>query len=283
MQVNPFRRIKDRWSRRRVEKRERTERAPSLSRRAFLFGTGAAIAGNIIGCRTAPLTPEQLVEIEKRNAVRARPPMVTSLRTGNSVKQTLENTPNVRMLETNLRKYKAGEVREANLTRSFDWSTALPLDAETRSIIHTHPTFNAASPVEQKMSQCPSAIDILNLLTKYQHPNVPKKLRFNHIAVVSSEGKVIGYYSMMLGNKLEKTLQSRNIFPSREKIKVTKLMDELLLANKINFEGAPFAAFLRIEATLKKLQKMGLQIRQTPMPGYAFKNGYFQPKLLKKV
>ncbi|MBM3282058.1 MAG: twin-arginine translocation signal domain-containing protein [Candidatus Diapherotrites archaeon] len=250
----------------------------TFSRRNFLKGAAALAAASIMSCRTAPLSEEQLAELQKRKEVRSRPPIITSLRTGNSVKQTLENTPNVRMLETNLRKYKTGEVREANLVRSFDWSNALPLDEKVRSIIHTHPTFNVENVIEQKMSQCPSAIDLLNILTKHQIRIPAKNLRFSHIAVISNEGKVIGYYSMMIGNKLEKNLQSRNIFPSREKVKLTKAMDELIRIMKLNYAGAPYASFLRLEKTIKTLQELGLRIRKTPMPGYTFKDGYFQMK-----
>lgn len=233
---------------------------------------------SIIGCRTAPLTEEQVAELQKRDEVRALPPIVTSLRTGNSVKQTLEKTPNVRMLETNLRKYKTGEVREANLVRSFDWSEALPLDAKVRSIIHTHPTFNAENPIEQKMSQCPSATDLLNILTKHQLRIPAKNLRFSHIAIISNEGKVIGYYTMMISKKLENTLQSRIVFPSNAKRSLVSAMDELVLIDRMNKAGNPYASFLRLENTIKKLQKLGLHIRQTPMPGYTFKDGYFQMK-----
>ncbi len=280
MKWNTFHRIKERWSRRSEEKRGHFKQWPNLSRRAFVFGTSAVIAGSIIGCRTAPLTEEQIVVLDKMRRVRAEPPLITSLRSGRSVKKALEGIPFIHSQEIGFHKKTPGEIRPATLTRSFDFYDGLSPDSETRSMLHTHPIWNANDPIEIKISTSPSALDIFNLLRKYARKKSSPKLKFSHIAVISPKGEVQGYYTLLIGKKLDRILRER-IFPSDERKKYDQVMKSLYRTHQMSLQNASYATYLRLEKNIKDLQKIGLHIRQTPMPGYVFKDGYFQLKTKK--
>ena len=233
---------------------------------------------SIIGCRTAPLTEEQVSRLEKIRKLEEAPPYITSLNLNRSVKQMLEEVPFIKSQEISFHREGAGKWRDVTLERGWSNSKMIPIQPKTKSILHTHPTWSSESPIEKKMDTIPSALDLFTLLLKY-HRKVPsRQLKFSHVAVISPDGKVMGYYTLMLGKKLERTLSSGPFSFLREDTKkLNKVLDDLSFIHKMSFE-APYAAYLRLEKTYATLKKMGLMVRQTPMPGHTYKDGYFQPK-----
>lgn len=253
-----------------------------FSRRTFLKGAVALAGASVIGCRTAPLTEEQVAALEKRRALESAPAYITSLNQNRSVKKMLEEVPFIKAQEISFHREGAGKWRDVTLERGWSNSKMIPIQPKTKSILHTHPTWSAESPIEKKMDTIPSALDLFNLLLKYQRKVPSRQLKFSHVAVISPGGKVMGYYTLMIGKKLERTLRTGTFSFFREDTKkLNKVLDDLSFIHKMSFE-APYAAYLRLEKTYATLKKMGLMVRQTPLPGYTFKDGYFQEKPLVK-
>lgn len=250
----------------------------TFSRRTFLKGAVALAGASVIGCRTAPLTEEQFSRLEKIKKLEEAPPIITALKQNRSVKQMLEEVPFIKSQEISFHREGVGKWRDTTLERGWSNSKMLPPKSGTKSILHTHPTWNSESPIEKKMDTIPSAMDLFGILLKYKRKSPSRQLKFSHIAVISPQGKVMGYYTLAIGRKLERTLKADTFSFLRDDVKkFNKVLDELSTIHKMSFE-APYAAYLRLEKTYATLKKMGLLVRQTPLPGYTFKDGYFQPK-----
>ena len=95
--------------------------------------------------------------------------------------------------------------------------------------------------------------------------------RTSHVAIMDEYGKVVGYYSARLGRKLLK---------SKELPAFSAEMEELGFAMPIEIAKKNWKKvdelMEKYNKILEDFKKKGLLIHITPMPGYVFKDGYFQ-------
>lgn len=256
---------------------------------------GITLAGmGVIGCRTIPLTPEQINYIQKVAQAKKRPPFITAHRTGSSVKKVVESMPEIANEEYFFYKDAPGRLKQADLERSPSKVTTYFPDKKTRSSFHTHTTqtpntrskMELMSKKDLQMDNFPSADDLLNLLNKYKYQIPATKLKFSHIGVMSSNGKLMGYYSIMIGNRLESLLGGKNSHthfkePKEAKKLLNQVLRDLDYIREVTREAIPrhraLSLFLQLERAVTQLKKLGLKIRMTPMPGFSFSDGFFHP------
>jgi hypothetical protein len=260
----------------------------AFSRRTFLQGVAALAGASIIGCRTAPLTEKQVQFLQKFDEMHARPPLLTELRSGSSVKKVIEELAEQTNGEIVLAKQKPGRVKNYTIeSNTQEAHTIFPRG--TKTILHSHLQEKDETLINRKLTSLPSIKDILSLTGKdnpFRQKNT--KLKFYHIAVLDYQRRVIGYYSLSLGKNIRGLINPTfwERFSSAQR-RFSSIIDKMKrIEIKFHQIQTPAAAEKYLKGyndCLTALQKMGLHIRQTPMPGYTFKEGYFQPKLMKKV
>lgn len=263
----------------------------SFSRRAFLRGVLAmgavARASSILGCRTVPFTQEQIQDLQLFEKLSRQPPLITELRLGHSIKKRLEELAEKNPDEIVLAKEQPGRVRNVTI-RSTNQDAQTIFSRTTRSLIHTHPQEKWETEIDYKLSSVPSVRDIRSFLQKSSSSKKNSKLKYYHIAVMNYQNKVIGYYSLGLSKKLSEIMNPPffGLFSSEhQKFQhVLKQMDEVERQfHRLQTPEASNEYYQQYQYLVEELHKLGLLIRRTSMRGYEFKDGYFQPKLLKKV
>ncbi len=261
--------------------RAKTASAKGISRRNLLksglaIGTGTALA--MSGCKVVPLTEKEIDHITRYIALQNQPQITTSLREGKSVRDVVESYPHIGQLEIGFQKSQHGKIKLSSVEREELNTYTLALENPMRSNFHTHLLRGAENAIDKKIATVISPGDLLNLLNKYKYGSTSSRFKFQHLGIVAPGGKLIGYYSFMLGKKLEALLKPRFGFKSQKRKGLERIIRDIERAHELAENNAPYACFLQMERCIKELKWLGLKVRATGMPGYRFKDGYFQPK-----
>ena len=204
---------------------------------------------------------------------------------GKSLQSVIEATPDIVRLEMAWIKElgKSGEVRENVVNRKPSGTNFARITKTVRSLIHSHPIqgANPNYPLAFRLRCCSiqSPEDMDFFIDKAL--SAKENLRFSHTAAIDGHGKVMGYSSTFLEKRFLHSLKTDtslligvadNLRHYREEF------DRLSWSTK-ETSVEPLVSILNdYESFLGNLKQFGLRIRHTPMPGYAFKDGYFQPK-----
>lgn len=278
-------RVKGAWQRTRgpaVEHEQRGTSRRELLKAVVVATTAAALEG----CTSVvPETPQEKSIRKQILELLLMDPILTEIRKGKSVRMVLEGWPNIQNREMGFAKGKGvpGRVTAVGYDRKLDSvSMYYPSTIRVRSDLHTH-TYSSVAPHEMIVAWSRlSVVDALALMKEVKpDQHGPGDFRAAHIAIISADGKVMGYYSMRLGKKLYGNANWRK---SGNMIKTSKYWGAIARLKELNerYEHPQGEELIQEQreytAILDTLKSLGLQIRVTSLPGYRYENGYFQAK-----
>ncbi|MCX6803791.1 MAG: hypothetical protein NTY48_04450 [Candidatus Diapherotrites archaeon] len=165
------------------------------------------------------------------------------------------------------KKFRARSLENATLKSNFHEVVNKPFGFGTKAHIHTHPFTELKNPSKEVMENMrlnclPSNKDLnyfFNHVSLVKEANMP----FMHIAVNNEKGEIVGYTTLYATKAFAKNTV---LNPKFEEMKL-KHFDK----NTVHTRESLLGFF-------EYLQKQGLKIRQTPMPGYKLTEGVFLKK-----
>lgn len=227
----------------------------NLDRRHFIRATAAIALAQLIPSCITPIAKET-------QAISTRYPF--------SAKQAFEQTPGIAKSEKAFVKLK-GMPGKIFALEGFETPTgvSIAIPKGVQSVIHSHPSSSNFPEPERTYSKRAANIPSDNDLGKTVHD--PYK---NHIPCISEEGKVIGYISINLRKKTAKDVPAIKLLLKKLQ-QVGRNIEAEWTQGSFNLMDQSLLEFHGILETMKFL---GLQLRMKAMPGYEYKEGYFQKK-----
>lgn len=168
---------------------------------------------------------------------------------------------------------RTGELRAVGSAREKNTAKIIGLGENDRSIVHTH-NYKSNSKEHLLTSSNISFDDVLELVEHSlnelkKNPEKIPLLRTTHVAVLGSNGKVIGYSSLHLGKKIIKNRRMLELLYAQVSLYKNFAKDYPLVE--------VYPGFLKF---LEKLcqDKAGIQLHHIALGGYSYKDHIFKAK-----
>lgn len=273
------------WRERRNTKRKARRPVSFESRRTFLHAGGSGVAlAMLAGCTSIgkPSSEETALARRIEKLVKQKP-FITELRGGHSVKVVVELLHRAQKTEIAIVKNHPGVVWEAGREADVRNVRIHPVLGRVRSALHTH-NFEEqnARELERLVTSNVSPEDIQSFVQNAFGDSVLVGQRFDHMACVSAKGEVVGYFSMQLGRKLRTIATTSSGKESKDYFLFSKALNKMHVLSFLFYNarglGESQKYFQQLLDQYRVLHTLGLRMRVTPMPGFTYKDGYFQPK-----
>ena len=234
----------------------------------------AVAAGGVVGgvAKLASVVNRSIDEYEKKmNEKSNRPAMSTRIK---GVKGVIESTPEIADKEMSWYKPRARQLREADFNReAIEVQSVLPRKGD-RSKLHTHPYNGTNILPEHLRVRFVSNVSPADLESLVKLAENKKELRTTHVAAVDTSGKVMGYTSLRI---------HKNAISNEHALQMLSAIGEHYNSIFSNLIYRKDWSLLEKEwhnynNRLQEIRKSVLLIHYTPMPGYIYKDGYFQKK-----